>query len=207
MYYALRDAFLVRDPERILRLSAELGHYIGDAHVPLHTTENYNGQLTGQEGIHGFWESRLPELFSDDYNFLVGKAEYIDNPQRAAWKAVLGAHLAVDTVLSEEKKLASLMQDKKYGFETRGRQTIRVYSVGYARAYAKRMEGMVERQMRSAIKMTGDFWFSAWIDGGQPDLQELKDYMPTEAELAKRYTELLEWKTKKVESRAHEVDD
>lgn len=84
MYYSLKEAFLIRDPERILKISAELGHYIADAHVPLHTTENYNGQLTGQEGIHAFWESRLPELFSDDFDYFVGKAEYISNPQAAA---------------------------------------------------------------------------------------------------------------------------
>ena len=61
--------------QRILRISAEIGHYIGDAHVPLHTTENYNGQLSGQEGIHAFWESRLPEMFSDEFDFFVGTSE------------------------------------------------------------------------------------------------------------------------------------
>lgn len=98
MYYSLKEAFLIRDPERILKISAELGHYIADAHVPLHTTENYNGQLTGQEGIHAFWESRLPELFSDDFDYFVGKAEYISNPQAAAWNAIQSAHLTVDSV-------------------------------------------------------------------------------------------------------------
>lgn len=36
-------------------LLCDLGHYVADAHVPLHTTENYNGQKTNQIGIHGFW--------------------------------------------------------------------------------------------------------------------------------------------------------
>ena len=49
-------------------------YYVGDAHVPLHTTENYNGKMTGQKGIHGFWESRLPEINADNYNFFVLKA-------------------------------------------------------------------------------------------------------------------------------------
>src|SRR5690242_16771149 len=64
VYLQLKDAFFIRNPDRILKLSADLGHYIADAHVPLHTTRNYNGQLTNQIGIHAFWESRLPELFS-----------------------------------------------------------------------------------------------------------------------------------------------
>ena len=54
MYYQLKDAFLLKDPQRILRVSAELGHYVADANVPLHTTRNYDGQLTGQNGIHAF---------------------------------------------------------------------------------------------------------------------------------------------------------
>src|SRR5690606_28898670 len=57
-YYSLIKAFRERDSLLILRFSADLGHYVADAHVPLHTTENYNGQLSGQTGIHGFWESR-----------------------------------------------------------------------------------------------------------------------------------------------------
>jgi len=51
MYYRLVQAFKDNDHEKILRLSAEYGHYIGDAHVPLHTTKNYNGQRSLQNLI------------------------------------------------------------------------------------------------------------------------------------------------------------
>lgn len=57
-------AFRQRNSKRILRIATDMGHYIGDAHVPLHTTSNYNGQKTGQHGIHGFWESRV-QNFAD----------------------------------------------------------------------------------------------------------------------------------------------
>ncbi|RAV99884.1 S1/P1 Nuclease [Pseudochryseolinea flava] len=206
MYYQLKHAFLVGDPDRILKLSAELGHYIGDAHVPLHTTENYNGQLTGQEGIHAFWESRLPELFSDDYDYYVGKATYLENPQAAAWNAVIGAHHAVDSVLREEKKLSQHFGEKKFAFETKGKQTQKVLSRSYAKAYHQILDGMIERQMRSAIKTVGSFWYTAWIDAGQPDLERLLDYHPTEEELERRREELRLWKEKKIQSRAHESD-
>lgn len=53
-YYQLTKAFREHNLEKILKYSAEIGHYIGDAHVPLHCTQNYNGQLTDQHGIHGF---------------------------------------------------------------------------------------------------------------------------------------------------------
>ncbi len=174
MKVRLTKAFREKNLEKILTLSAELGHYIGDSNVPLHTTENYNGQLTGQYGIHGFWESRLPELFSDKYDFFVGKAEYISNTQLRAWDAVMNAHAALDSVLSFEKELTKRMgDDKKYSYESRNGINTKVYSKKFSTAYHKMLNGQVERRMRASIKMVGDFWYSCWIDAGKPDLKEL----------------------------------
>jgi hypothetical protein len=85
-YYRLVNAFKKHDTTAILKTSANLGHYIADAYVPLHLTQNYDGQFTNQQGIHALWESRLPELFSDQYNYYVGKARYIENPLNEAFK-------------------------------------------------------------------------------------------------------------------------
>ncbi len=206
-YYRLRDAFFVRDAALVLRLSADLGHYVADAHVPLHTTENYNGQLTGQEGIHAFWESRVPELMAGEYNFWVGRARYEPNIVQRVWETIVQSHLKVDTVLMVERQLANEFGERKYSFETRGRQTMRVYSREFAYAYHKALNGMVERQMRAAVKMTGDLWFSAWVDAGQPDVQELLNYKPGEAELERRRLELEEWKRGVLRVRPHEDSD
>lgn len=206
MFYALREAFMLRDPARILKLSAELGHYVGDAHVPLHTTENYNGQLTGQEGIHGLWESRLPELFAKNFSFLVGRATYVQDPLAAAWQAVADSHAAVDSVLQIERTLTKELSKAKYTFESKGRTTRKVYSENFARHYHRRLHGMVERRMRAAIKMTGDLWFTAWIDAGQPDVLPLLSYQPSEEELAARKRELEIWRSATIVSRPHESD-
>ncbi len=170
----LTDAFKDRNVEQILRLSADIGHYIADANVPLHTTENYNGQLTGQYGIHGFWESRLPELFFDDYDLLTGKARYVENLQLYAWEAVVNAHQALDSVLLFEDQLTRKYSDsKKYGYEERGNTTIRTYSYNFSEDYHRRLNGMVERRMRASIRMVGDYWMSCWVKAGQPDLSQL----------------------------------
>lgn len=206
MYTRLRDAFAVRDPARILKLSAELGHYIADAHVPLHTTENYNGQLTDQEGIHGFWESRLPEVFSDEYGFFVGRAEYIEHPGTAVWNAVAASHSLVEDVLREEKILGKRYGEKKFSFETRGNVTVRVYAMDYTRAYHRVLNGMVEHQMRAAVKMIGDFWFTAWVEAGQPDLQALIDYEPSEQELRENREALRQLRGGDFKGRVHEEE-
>jgi len=207
VYYELKDAFFVRDPKKILRLSADLGHYVADAHVPLHTTKNYNGQLTGQTGIHAFWESRLPELFVPEYDFYTGRAEHIDNVQLMAWSVVARTNQALDSVLNFEKQLSAQWGDKKFNFETQGRQTVKVYSVDYSKAYHKFLAGMVERQMRYAIQMTGSLWYTAWVDAGQPDLKSLIDYQPSEEEIKQRKEELKKWKEeKKISVRPHETE-
>ena len=171
MLSKLTKAFQNKDLERILKYSAELGHYIGDAHVPLHTTENYNGQLTGQKGIHGFWESRVPELFYAEYDFITGKAAYIDYPLSDTWNFVEQSFRAVDSVLKFEKQLSKeWSDDKKYAYEKRGQLTMKVYSADFSKEYSNRLNGMQERRMKASIKSIGSYWYTAWVNAGQPDL-------------------------------------
>lgn len=176
MMHRLTKAFKDENFDLILKYSADLGHYIGDAHVPLHTTENYNGQLTNQKGIHGFWESRVPEMLSDNYDYFVGKAKYIEDPLMAAWEAVRESHLAVDSVLNFEKILTKqFSSDQKYGYESRGNVTVKVYSKEFTEAYSNMLDGMVERRMRKAIICIGSMWYTAWVNAGKPDLIKYKE--------------------------------
>lgn len=173
-YYKLLNAFKDENLDRILHYSADLGHYIADAHVPLHTTENYNGQMTGQKGIHGFWESRIPEMKAEDYDYFVGRARYIDSPIKAAWKTVYDSHMAVDSVLTFEATLnKEFPSDQKYAYENRGTVMTKVYSVTYTNRYDLMIKGQVERRMRESIIMVGSMWYTAWVNAGKPDLEKL----------------------------------
>jgi hypothetical protein len=170
-YLRLVRAMQSRDSKAILRISADLGHYVGDIHVPLHTTKNYNGQLSGQYGIHAFWESRIPELLADGFDFFVGKASYVENPQLAIWEVITNTHEAVDSVLNAERDLsATWPEQKKYSYEERGGINTRVYSKGFTMAYQSMLDGQVERQMRKTIKFVADLWYTAWVNAGQPSL-------------------------------------
>ncbi len=175
MHRRLTQAFVDEDTDRILRLAAEMGHYLGDAHVPLHTTENYNGQLTGQTGIHAFWESRLPELFADvEYDYFVGPAEYIDDPETYYWRVVLDSHALVDSVLQTEARLRTTFPaDRQFAFEERLGKTGRQPSTEFSKAWQTAMHGMVEARFRAAILAVGSAWYSCWVDAGQPDLDRL----------------------------------
>ncbi|MDB5252394.1 MAG: Nuclease [Flaviaesturariibacter sp.] len=168
----LTAAFREGDGPRILKLSAEIGHYIADAHVPLHACSNHNGQLTDQRGIHAFWESRVPELLADSHwDFLIGRAVYLKAPSALIWQRVLESAAAADTVLSVEKELSRRFSpDRRFAFEERNGKIVRQYSEAYTIAYDARLGGMVERRMRQAIQAVASFWYTAWVDAGQPDL-------------------------------------
>jgi len=185
-YYKLVNAFKTRDSIRILLYAAYLGHYLGDAHVPLHTTENHNGQLSGQAGIHALWESRLPELFAKRYNYFVGPAKYVDNPLKEAWAIVKHTHSLVDSTLNMEKEIQNQFPAfRRYSYSKRKGQVLKQNSQVYAEAYSRKMEGMVEKQMRASIKSIGDFWFSAWVDAGQPTLDHMIKVPDSEIERAR----------------------
>ncbi len=175
VYERLVKSFEQADLPAILKHSAELGHYVADAHVPLHTTRNHNGQLSNQHGIHAFWESRLPELFAHQYLFLLKKATYHADPLLASWNIVKKSHSLVKEVLTKEAELKHLFgKDQQYSYVKRGNERIKTYSFPYASAYHRALNGMVEQQMKEAIYQVGCFWYSAWLDAGQPPMDKLK---------------------------------
>ena len=191
MLSRLTEAFKQKDFYKIMKNSAEIGHYIADAHVPLHVCSNHNGQLTDQKGIHAFWESRIPELLADkEFDFFIGKADYISNPGEFIWARVLESGNAADSVLRFEKELSNQFpSDQKYSFENRNGVIIRQYSSAYTIAYNKKLNGMVERRMRQAIYAVASFWYTAWVNAGQPDLRSLSKQQFSAAD-SKEFEEL-----------------
>ena len=206
MLQKLTEAFKEKHQLNILRFSADIGHYIADAHVPLHTSTNHNGQLTGQQGIHGFWESRIPELFADrDWDFFIGKAEYISNPGSFIWKRVLESASAADSVLRIEKELSiHFPKDQQFSFEERNGVVMKQYSTSYTTAYNKRLNNMVERRMRQAVYAVACFWYTAWVNAGQPDLSKLSHKNFTEDELKELEALNRQWKNGHIIGRSEE---
>jgi hypothetical protein len=185
MLHRLTRAFKEKDQVKILKLSADIGHYISDAHVPLHVCSNHNGQLTNQQGIHAFWESRIPELLAaTSWDFLLGKATYLNNPLAFTWKRVLESSAAADSVLRFEKELTSRFPpDQKYSFEPRNGQVIRQYASAYCLAYNQQLNNMIERRMQESITAVASFWYTAWVNAGQPNLKQLTNAAFTSEDL------------------------
>jgi hypothetical protein len=206
MLHRLTNAFAEKNQVKILKMSAEIGHYIADAHVPLHANSNHNGQYTNQQGIHGFWESRVPELLAEkEWDFFIGKAEYIKDPGKFIWQRVLESAAAADTVLRYEKELSiQFSPDQKFSFEDRNGVIVRQYSTSFTRAYDAKLKGMVERRMRMAIFAVASFWYTAWVNAGEPDLTTLSQ-KEFSAEDLKEFENLTNaWKNNTTKEGEHE---
>jgi hypothetical protein len=179
MMTKLTKAMKDKRKTEILFLAGDLAHYIGDANMPLHTSANHDGQLTNQKGIHAMFESRMPEMFGKNYNYYTGEAKYIDNVDKAIWDMIKDSHSQVESLLLIDRKLReSFSKDKIFEMDDKGNVAKNkygdmIYSKEYVMQLHKNLNGMVEKQMRKAIVATADFWYTAWVNAGKPNLDAL----------------------------------
>ncbi len=171
----LTEAFKTGNKDSILFYAADLGHYIGDANVPLHTTVNYDGQLTDQKGLHSLWESTIPEIEIANYTlYSAHKATYLKNPQAAIWSAVRRAAGLVPIMLETEKAVSRNFTDaQKFRVQIRRGRESKSYTTEFAKAYAGALKTSINDQLLNSANLIADFWYTSWVDAGKPSLKGL----------------------------------
>lgn len=183
MQERLTNAYKQRNVDSILYYSADLGHYIADAHVPLHTTVNYDGQLTNQKGMHSLWESKLPELFAQTYKLKAQKANYLPDTEKQIWKVVRHTYSLIPNTLDYEREVSkNFTHETKFDQVERYGKVRQYYSDAFAKAYQEKLGTMVEEQMTAAAEEVANFWYTAWVDGGKPDMDKLMQEQLSKAE-------------------------
>ncbi len=168
----LTAAFREGNADSILFYAADIGHYIGDANVPLHTTDNYDGQLTDQKGIHSLWESMIPELQIGSFNlYSEHEATYLSQPAEAIWLAIRRANALLQDMLLKEKQVSlQFTPEKKYRTQMRRGKEVKSYTTDFAKAYAAALGNTINMQLIHTADLIGDFWYTSWVDAGKPDL-------------------------------------
>jgi len=198
MFFSLTQAFKDEDLDKILYMAANIGHYIADGCTPLHTSTYYDGKTPEQKGIHAFWETRIPELYADKYNYLVGSAEFIDKPYEYIWQLAAESHAGVDSIFEIEMYLRlNIPADAQYVYDEKGTVIKKQFSQKYCEEFNRLSNNMVEHRMRRAVKAVACLWYSAWVNAGQPDLSRLEN-----KEISKEHKKELEetnkmWETGK----------
>jgi hypothetical protein len=171
--------------------------------MPLHTSTNYNGQLTGQKGIHSLWESALPETFGGSYNFRTPTAKYIENIPDETFKMIGQSHSLIDKLLADEKKVRShFTEGNMYKKDSAGNlikfYNSPVFSDEYEKEFNTTLGGMVEHQLQLSIYDVASYWYTAWVNAGKPDLTSLDDPHLTKQNKKNYKRELKAWNKGKI---------
>ena len=171
----LTEAFQKQDKDSILFFAADLGHYIADAHVPLHATVNYDGQLTNQKGIHSLWESMIPEIEITNYTlYSKHTAKYLKHPEKAIWAAVRSSAAMVPVLLEKEREVSLSFTDaQKYRKQIRRGKEYTSYTSEFAKAYAISLKSTINDRLLASADLIADFYYTAWVDAGKPALEEI----------------------------------
>lgn len=170
MVDSLSYAFAFGDEEKAVKYSAWLSHYVEDAHQPLHVTENYNGQLTGQIGIHWRFEvalvDRILPEFSCGWSGKKVNLKPVKDVLGFAFDIILGSYKLIDEVLYADKYAKKLIpKDKLYKVEKRNGRIRYIYSDEYYSILSGRLKNLIYRRFRTASFNLARLWLTAWERG------------------------------------------
>ena len=170
VYGRLVNAFKQEMRDSVLFYAADLGHYVSDAHVPLHTTKNHDGQLTNQKGMHVLWESLVPEAQLKNYALYQPQAaSYIAKPQDFIFQVLLESHAMLPEMFKVETEVRqALGEEKSFKMVERYGKMQRYYTDEFIQAYAAKLGSSIQGRMIQSSQRVASFWYSAWKDAGSP---------------------------------------
>lgn len=143
-------------PGDTVLFAAVASHYIQDAHMPLHASNNNDGQLTGQTGLHARFETGLFEHYQSKLTINPAAMAPIANPRDAAFDTLLASHQLVERLLQADRQAAM------------GRET---YDDVYFERFFVNARTLLEQQISASISATAALITGAWEAAGKPALR------------------------------------
>jgi len=136
-------------------LVAVLAHYVADSFQPFHAVVNYDGQMTGQVGIHARFEDELPTRFASKLTYTPAAPRPIMNARDATFEALASGAGLVEGLLAADRSAAE------------GRVE---YDDGYYELFFTAARPVLERRTSEAITAVAGVILGAWEEAGRPDL-------------------------------------
>lgn len=157
---SLQSAFEIHDWENAKLIASDLGHYVGDAHMPLHLTKNYNGQYSGTYGVHSRYESTMIEKYSGQIKYDGDSLLYINDRSDYIFNFIYANYIYVDSVNRADEYALSIAGSYNEVYYTElwnitGKFTVNLFE--------------------DASNVLANLIYTAWIDSGSPVITDLKD--------------------------------
>ncbi len=153
-YDSLIACFTRQDWDKAVLFASDLGHYVADGHMPLHITRNYNGQYTGNSGIHSRYETKMINAYIGQIAYNGTPAQMIENTGQYVFDYIYQNHIYVDSVL--------LADDYAKTFSTN------TNSQAYKQALWEYSQGFTTVLFKNASHALADLIYSAWVEAGSP---------------------------------------
>jgi hypothetical protein len=148
---AMRD----HDWDQTRLAAAYLAAYVAQAHDPFHTTEDFDGRLSGQPGLDLRFGSNLIDRYSVFFPMQVDDAMYLNDPTGHAFDAAMSAHASLENILLADRRAREGQSD---------------YTDEYFDRFYNLAGPILIRQLSDAATDVGSYWLSAWINAGRPQL-------------------------------------
>ncbi|MGB2868954.1 MAG: T9SS type A sorting domain-containing protein [Bacteroidota bacterium] len=140
--------------------AADLGHYVGDQHQPLHNAKNYDGQYTGNSGIHSRYESSMISTYQGQLVVTPSSVKYIDKPIEFIFDCVYTSNAFVDSVLAADN----------YAKQVSGWSGSGSAPASYYTALWGRCKSFTLLQMQQATEHFASLLYTAWVNAGSPPI-------------------------------------
>ncbi len=133
---------------------ADLGHYVADAHQPLHCANNYDGQLTGNDGIHSRYESTMITAYRSQIVIRPDAIQYIADPLQYAFDIVYHSNGYVDSILAADN----------YAKAVSGWNGSGSVPAAYTNALWEKCGAFTIDQFQRATVALASLWYTAWVN-------------------------------------------
>lgn len=137
----------------VVLFAGAAAHYIQDAHQPLHASVNYDGRLTGNDGIHSRFERDLFERFESRLSVNPPRPVPIRNPRDTAFDVLLASYQLVDAILAADNEAVADNDE---------------YNDAYYEAFFAKVRPVLERRIGDSISATAGLIVGAWELAGKP---------------------------------------
>jgi hypothetical protein len=155
-YDSLVSCFTRFDWEKAVLYASDLGHYVGDAHNPLHITKNYNGQYTGNSGIHSRYETGMINAFDDEIMMSGAEITFIDDVQDYIFDYIYANYIYVDSIMIADDYAQSVAGNTS--------------SYQYKEALWEKTRNFTIPLFNNAASTLAELIYTAWVEAGKPDM-------------------------------------
>lgn len=137
--------------------AADLGHYVADGHMPFHITKNYDGQLTGNTGIHSRYESTMISKFEDSISYIGKPVFFIENPETFIFFYLNHNYVCIDSIIDADntaRKIAGNNRSDAY------------YDVLWGKT-----KQLTNQLFANASQAFASLVYTAWVNAGSPKIE------------------------------------